>query len=112
MKFLCKDKDFFLKRIPFLWKIFPIVPFLLFFSHFCYKRASSTPFLIHSIPSDATKLEGLCRVCRIFAALSPGETKIVEKKFGVYSKNPYLCTVKIKGTTPDETKNKKIKQIK
>ena len=29
--------------------------------------------------------------------------KKVTKKFGAYSKNLYLCTVKIMGTTPDET---------
>ena len=103
MKILCKDKDFLQKRIPFLRKISPIAPFLQFFSHFCYKMISLIPFLNNSRHSNATSLETTSRVCRIFATLSPGETKKVEKKFGAYSKNLYLCTVKIKETTLDET---------
>ena len=105
MKILCKDKDFLQKRIPFLRKISPIATFLQFFSHICYKMISLIPFLNNSMHSNATSLETTCRVCRIFATLSPGETKKVEKKFGVYSKNLYLCTVKITETTLDETNN-------
>lgn len=35
-------------------------------------------------------------------SLSPG--KKIAKTFGTFEKTPYLCTVKIKETTPDETR--------
>ena len=50
------------------------------------------------------KSRPLLPICRPFAPLSLSPGKKIAKTFGTFEKTPYLCTVKIKETTPDSTR--------
>ena len=106
-KSCAKIRSFFQIGIPIPWKNSPIVPFLQFFSHFCYKRAFPPPFSHLFNPSRHDKIGRFMPCLLHFGCPLDRYNKKVTKKFGAYSKNLYLCTVKIMGTTPDETNIKK-----
>ncbi len=88
---------------PFLAASPALVPFVPVAAVFGHLLSPSRPCLAAIPPPHATNPAAPLRACRSFLPLSLPLNQKSRKTFGRIKKSPYLCSVKIKETTPDAT---------